>query len=209
VTTLSAGGLCTSLKKFSTKKRLRADDGKQLSISISRIRKTFINKAWEISGNNPLVASKIGNHSLKVMTDYYLEPPPESERKFTMLGEVLTEELKEGDLNKVSEPTPVSRCSDPIAGQFAPNKKGALCSNFLACVRCRSFVVTKDDLYRLFSFYWQVVRTRRKVGSKKWNRYFSHIVRVIDKEIAPKFPIEIITEQKQIAKESPHPFWKN
>ena len=37
---------------------------------------------------------------------------------------------------------------------------------FLNCFRCSSFVVTADDLHRLLSFYWLLVRERGRIGAK-------------------------------------------
>jgi len=179
-----------------------------LNITVSRLRKTYVNRVWELSNNDQVIAAKLGNHTPKVMKDHYLAAPDQATRNFRLMGEVRVEELTSGDCEDVAEITPVSRCADIENGQFAPGKSGALCSNFLACVRCSSFVVTADDLHRLYSFYWSIVREREKVGSKKWNKYFAHITRIIDQDIATQFPEELVRRERNRAKESPHIFWE-
>jgi ribosomal protein L31E len=70
-------------------------------------------------------------------------------------------------------------------------------------------VVTSDDLHRAFSLYWMLVRMRESMGSDAWKRAYGHIIRIIDKEIAPKFDAELVALQRQRAKAEPHPFWRD
>jgi integrase len=185
------------------------DSGKPLRLNTMRLRKTFENRIWMLSGRDLIVTAKLGGHSLKVSSDHYLAAPPEAEKQFRLMGEVLTRELLEDP--KVTalpaENTPVSKCRDSLNGQFAPHRNGEHCTNFLACVRCRSFVVTQDDLWRLYSFYWLLVHEREHIGSRKWSRYYGHIIRIIDREIAPRFAPEVVEAARRKARENPHPFW--
>lgn len=189
--------------------KLLDDNGQYLKLSIMRLRKTFINRIYQLSGQDPLVTAKAGNHTPQVSMSNYLQAPPEAEKEFSLLGEVLTSELLGHENSGVlsAEYTPVSRCKDPLNGQFSPASNDEYCSNFLACVRCRSFVVTEEDLYRLFSFYWMLVYEREYIGAHKWARYYRHIIRLIDKDIVPLFDSEVVEREKTKAKESPHPYW--
>jgi len=70
-------------------------------------------------------------------------------------------------------------------------------------------VITGDDLYRMYSFYWAMIRARNNFGHKTWKKYLRHIVCVIDKNISPQFPVNDIAAVKEKAKTNPHPYWIN
>jgi len=208
---MTSGVISQIIKTWINKYELKDDNGSRLRLNIMRLRKTFENRMYELSGQDPWVTAKMGGHSLKVSNDYYLEAPKEAEKNFRFMGEALTKELlSTPKLSALpSENTPVSKCRDSLNGQFAPHDKAEHCTNFLACVRSRSFVVTEEDLWRLFSFYWLLVYERSQIGSRKWDRFFSHIIRIIERDIVPQFDVDSIEAAKVKAKEQPHPFWQN
>jgi len=70
-------------------------------------------------------------------------------------------------------------------------------------------VVTKEDLYRLFSFYWLIIYEREQIGAKRWSKYFAHIIRIIDRDIASQFDADYVAKIKAEAQANPHPAWKH
>lgn len=122
------------------------------------------------------------------------------------LGEARVHEMRKGKHS--SQKTPLAGCNDNVNGHRAP-KNGSICTEMLGCFRCKDFVVTEEDLYRLFSFYWAVIRERNDFGIKRWNKYLKHIVRIIDNDISPQFDVVFVNQIKEKAKKNPHPFWKN
>lgn len=186
------------------------DDGDPLQLNVMRLRKTFSNRMWELSDGDPFTSAAITGHGIKVQNDHYLEAPPDAEKNWRMMGEVLVESLLEpGSTAAVrKENTPVAGCSDNLYGDRAP-KNGSHCVNFLGCFICKNFVVTGDDLYRVYSFYWLLVRERKRIGARRWSRYYAHIIRIIDKQIAPQFDAEAVAAARQKAKTDPHPFWRD
>jgi len=209
IVNINGDHLRTAAKKWVKSHSLTNDSGSPLRINISRLRKTFINRIWKLSGGDPWVTAKMAGHSLSVSMKHYLEAPKESEKKFQLMGEIRTKELSgEVSLTNNLDNTPVSKCRDNQGGRYSV-KQGNYCTDFISCVRCRNFVVTEDDLYRLFSFYWLIVYERNHIGVKKWSKYFNHIVRIIDHDIAPKFNTNLTRQVKERARIKPHPFWKN
>jgi integrase len=188
-------------------KGLKNDDGEPLRVNISRLRKTFTNRIWELSGGDPFVTAALANHKVKVSQTHYLEAPKEAERDFKYMGEVRVEELTT-PINMIANNTPLSKCSD-IPNRYDNSGNEIYCTNFLSCVRCRNMVVAKEDLYRLFSFYWLIVYEREQIGARRWDKYFAHIIRIIDRDIAPKFEVEYVRTIKEKAKSNPHPAWKH
>lgn len=205
--TTSAQTLAHNIPKWVKEKGLKNDNGDPLQVNISRFRKTFENRIWELTGGDPFVTAALSNHTVKVSQAHYLEAPKEAERNFHYMGKVRTEELLV-NVEVVENNTPVSKCSN-ISNRLDKHGKKIYCTNFLSCVRCRNMVVTKEDLYRLFSFYWLIVHEREQVGAKRWSRYFAHIIRIIDRDIAPQFDEAYVQTIKAEAHVNPHPAWKH
>ena len=195
---------------FCKRHDLRDADGKPLGLNLMRLRKTFENRLFTLSGQDPFLTAKLGGHTPKVSNDHYLEAPDTAERDWHLMGEIRTEELL--SQAKVAplptQNTPVAQCRDTKKGDLAP-KNGEHCQKFLACFRCKSFVVTGDDLYRVFSLYWMLVGQRQRMGASAWKRVYRHIIRIIDREIVPQFDADLVALQRQRAKADPHPFWRD
>ena len=206
---LTSNALTHSIKDLINLYNLVDDDGKPMKLNMSRLRKTFVNRIWELSGQDPLIAARTGKHSVSVANQHYWEAPAEAEQNFKLLGEIRVKNLL--DKNVVSMPkenTPIAGCKDIRHGDLAP-KNGSICTEILGCFRCKSFVVTEDDLYRLFSFYWAVVRGHETFGINKWKKFLRHIMRIIDENIAPQFDQITVKYIRDKAQTSPHPYWRN
>ena len=197
-----------SINAFVDQHQLKTDDGKPLTLNVSRLRQTLLNRVWEMSGQDPLVAARTGRHAVSTGNAHYWEAPPEAETDMRFLGEARVQELLSQPNIIASDRTPVSSCKDVRRGQRAP-KNGEPCQDYLGCFRCKSFVVTGDDLYRLFSFYWAALRNYDTFGGKRWTKYLKQVIRLIDEEIAPHFGQALVNEQRERAKHQPHPFWRD
>jgi hypothetical protein len=209
---LSSGILPVACIKLMKKHTLVDDDNKPLKVNLSKLRKSFSNRMFELSGGDPLVAARLGNHDPKTANDHYWVPPPEAEVNHRTMIEQRTQDLIATDRKGGESPTPIAMCADTKNGQRAP-KNGDHCAEILACFRCKSFVVTKDDLHRLFSFYWALVEDRQTTDTKSWKKHFRHIRQIIDENISPqfdkKFSAKEVNQIKQDAKVNRHPFWKD
>ncbi len=206
VTSLKSNTLIIYTKKWVAAHQLKNDNGEALQVNVSRFRKTFENRIWELSGGDPFVTAALANHTVKVSDMHYLEAPADAEKNFNFMGKVRTDELL-GNVKVIENNTPVSKCSDIPATDKNGNR--IYCTDFLACVRCRNMVVTKEDLYRLFSFYWLIVYEREQIGAKRWSKYFAHIIRIIDRYIVPQFDAEYVQKIRDEAQANPHPAWKH
>ncbi|MCK7550675.1 hypothetical protein [Marinobacter goseongensis] len=207
---LSSEMLRTGIANFVARHDLRDADGQPLTLNVMRLRKTFENRLFSLSGQDPFLTAKLGGHTPKVSNDHYLKAPETAERDWHLMGEVRAEALlSHGKVAPLpTQNTPVAQCRDTRHGDLAP-KNGEHCQKFLACFRCRSFVVTGDDLYRVYSLYWMLVRMRETMGASAWKRVYGHIIRIIDREITPQFDAELVAIQRQRAKVDPHPFWRD
>lgn len=206
-TSLAEGLLLMNIKKFINEYDLQDEDGRTMKLNVSRLRKTFINGIYELSGESLLVAAQQAKHNGTGTLDHYLQAPEQSKRNLGLMGEIRVKELT------CAEPSvPVGHCKDPKNGDRAP-KDGSFCNDFLGCFRCKSFVITGDDLYKLYSFYWAIIRNRGEFGRKDWKRHLRNVLRIVDEEVVPAFAklgqLQRVEAEKERARTNPHPYWQN
>jgi len=159
---LSPQSISSATTKLVSTHGLTDANGDPLRLNISRFRKTFANRVYEIlDGDIYGVASALGN---------------------------------------------TARVTDT-------NEKQVICTSFLNCLRCRHFVITANDLYKLFSFYFRIYSERNKISKHRWEKELSHIPRLIDNYVIAEglrrgiFKQRQIDEAKALAQKNPHPFW--
>lgn len=210
ITALGSGVLGSAAKKLVREADLKDAEGRPIRLNVSRLRKSFINRIFEILDGDILSTAKAAGNSPKVTDSHYLAPSESAQRDWRFMGQVLARELLGGKL--VAEATPAGHCSDTKNGQYAP-KTGVTCTNFVSCLRCRNYVVTADDLFRVFSFYWLIVRERERIPRRKWEKHYAQIVRMIDRDVAQNgvrlktFTLARVEVERERARVSPHPFW--
>ncbi|RTL36436.1 MAG: hypothetical protein EKK53_22770 [Burkholderiales bacterium] len=214
VTDLGAYALASAITKLVDDYKLLDADGKPLKLNVSRLRKTFVNRLYELlDGNVAAVATAAGN-STQVTGRHYLRPTVASERNWAFMGKVLVQELLAGTVGATAR-TPLGQCSDPERGEYAPKRDGSACSSFLNCLRCRNYVVTGDDLWRLFSFYFRILREHANVDRRKWRQQMAHIPRLIDRDVIEAgiargvFKASQVEAARERARHTPHPFWSS
>jgi len=207
ITSLTDTSLYRNIAKFIKKYNLKDEDGRAMKLNLSRIRKTFINGMYELSGESLLVAAQQAKHSGTGTLDHYLQAPRQSKLNLGLMGEIRVKELTSPEPSN-----PVAHCKDPLNGDRAP-KNGTFCNDFLGCFRCKSFVITGDDLYKLFSFYWAIIRNRDEFGRKDWKRHLRNVLRIVDEEVVPEFArlgrLQHVEAEKERARANPHPYWQN
>lgn len=213
VTTLTPRMLYRSTECFVAKHGLTDSDGKPLRINVSRLRKTFGNRIWELTeGNIAITAAALGN-TPRVADQNYLAPDANARRNWRFMGELLVQELLTQTIGATYKVTPVGRCADPVNGQYAPKVEGTTCMNFMNCLRCKHYAVTAEDLYKLFSFYFRVLDERSRMDKKRWAREYAHIPRLIDHYIVEEglrrgtFKSDVVEAARKRARTQPHPFW--
>ncbi|MFJ4455950.1 hypothetical protein ACIP1G_18955 [Pseudomonas sp. NPDC089392] len=188
-------------------------DGQPLRINISRLRKTFGNRIYELTGGDLTTTAIALGNTPQVAGRNYLAPNEDSKRNWLFMGKLLVQELLSGSIGTTYKKTPTGRCSDPINGQYAPKTAGATCTNFLNCLRCKHYAVTAEDLYKLFSFYFRVFAERSHMDKRRWTKEYAHIPRLIDNYIVAEglkrgiFKKSQVESARERAKSKPHPFW--
>lgn len=210
---LTSQNLDRAFRKVVSDHNLIDANGLPFRLNISRLRKTFGNRVFEIlNGDIVATAAALGN-SPKVTGDHYLKADEASKRNWRFMGEILVKELLSNTIGSTHKETPIGKCSDLVTGQYAPKQAGATCLNFVNCVRCKHFAITSDDLYKLFSFYYRVYQERQGMDKRRWAREYAHIPRLIDDYIITEgltrgiFKKLDVDNARKRARSAPHPFW--
>ncbi|MFZ5960704.1 hypothetical protein ACOXVJ_24660 [Pseudomonas knackmussii] len=213
ITAVSNETLLQAAVKLVAEYGLTDSDGNPLRINISRLRKTFANRIFELTdGDLTITAAALGN-TPQVAGQNYLAPDKNARRNWRFMGEVLVQELLTRTIGETYKDTPMGRCADPENGQYAPKREHAICMNFLNCLRCKHYAVTADDLYKLFSFYFRVLAERSRMDKRRWEREYAHIPRLIDRYIIAEglrrgiFKAAAVEAARERARHQPHPFW--
>jgi hypothetical protein len=212
ITALTFGALWYAVGKLVSVYQLRDNDGKPMRINVSRLRKTFVNRVHEILDGDIVATAIAAGNTPENASRHYLRPGEDAKKNWRFMGTCLVEELMKGTLG-ATELTPVGRCSDNKTGEYAPKRGGAVCQSFLNCLRCRNYVVAGDDLWRLYSFYWRILREQPRVDKRRWERHLSHIPRLIERDVIDAGLKRKIFKQAQVdaarerARHDPHPFW--
>ncbi|MCA8492790.1 hypothetical protein [Burkholderia arboris] len=180
VTCLTASTLAKAVVRLINRHKLIDDNGERLRINLSRIRKSYFDRALRNSdGDLAKTANLMGNTPLVAGLNY---PSMNDARKSEaaefinidyvdmLRGDVgtLGEEVNKIDvikikpvgLNSDGEPalilecTPVSGCTDTLNGEYAPHNGYNHCDRYVMCLFCSSFAIvgTVGELWRLFSF---------------------------------------------------------
>lgn len=215
VNALTVGTLKLAIKKLVADHGLTDIDGQPLRINVSRLRKTFANRIFELlAGDLATTAFALGN-TPQVAGRNYLAPSGDARRNWQFMGEILVQELLTRTIGATYQTTPMGRCGDPVNGQYAPKREGAACFSFLNCLRCKHYAVTGEDLHRLFSFYFRVFAERTRMDKRRWTREYAHIPRLIDDYIVAEglrrgtFKPAAVEAARERACREPHPFWSS
>ncbi|MEQ7921284.1 hypothetical protein ABQX22_18965 [Xanthomonas sp. WHRI 1810A] len=213
VATVTSMSMDRSISRLVDEYGLKDSDGKPLRINLSRLRKTFANRIFDLTdGDLAATASALGN-TPRVADQSYLAPSEDARRNWRFMGEVLVQELLTTTIGASYKNIPLGRCGDPVHGQFAPKREGATCMNFINCLRCKDYAVTGEDLYKLFSFYFRVLAERSRMDKRRWAREYAHIPRLIDHYIVAEglrrgaFKAAAVDAARERARTQPHPFW--
>lgn len=210
---LTTSNLHKAFAKISEDLGLTDTEGFPLRVNISRLRKKFGNRIYEIlNGDIAATAIALGN-TPKVTGDNYLAPDENSKRNWRFMGEILVTELLSNKIGASYKDTPTGKCNNSKTIEFSPPYAGATCIQFTNCVKCKHYAVTTDDLHKLFSFYFRVYQEREFMDKKRWAQVFGHIPRLIDNYIIAEglkrnvFKKDEVDIARERARSNPHPFW--
>lgn len=180
VTCLTSRTLGIAIHALIERHRLLGDDGERLRLNLSRLRKSYFERALRNSdgdlaktanlmGNTPSVAAlnypsmnearkavaaefMNGDYINLMRADAGVSGETRAEMRVVMVKPVKTN--PDGSPVVPLERTPVSNCKDSLNGEHAPRNGQTHCDRYVMCLFCSSFAIvgTTDELWRLFSF---------------------------------------------------------
>jgi integrase len=213
IVSMSNGTLERAIKLIVSEYQLTDTDGQPLHINISRLRKTFANRIFELlEGDLVTTAIALGN-TPQVTERNYLAPGENARSNWRFMGEILVQELLTYTIGATYKPTPMGHCGNAETDQSAPMRESAMCFDFLNCLRCKYYAVTEEDLHKLFSFYFRVYEERARMDKRRWARDYAHIPRLINDYIVAEgirrgiFKSATVEAARQRARVEPDPFW--
>lgn len=231
VVSLTDSMVANRLRAIVTREQLKNDRGQRLSIALSRIRRTFTQRIYELSGYDAKVTQELAGHSnMSTTCRHYLSVTERMEQQFSLFQQALAQwaqgneqwvtrkiakqlavpEEEAKQLLSGHNKTHIASCSDSHYGRYAP-KNGEVCTHYMYCFKCPNMVVLKDDLWRLFSFRNALIADRDsgRIPLLIWAEQFSWMVRVIDHGISQLFDQADVNAAKHQAKENPYPLWQS
>ena len=213
VTVLNARRVAAGISYLIARHDLKGDDGKQLQLNLSRLRKTLENRVWALSGGDLIATAIMMGHDPKVADTHYLACTQQMRENATFVGEAMPDIYRSGApvqrvIPILPEKSATGRCKDPYHGDKAP-KNGEPCDDFFSCFTCTSYAIvgSPEDLHRLFSFYWFLEREMKQARTQDWREEFRNTMSLIDRFTADKFEAQLVADAKAQAKVQPLKFW--
>jgi hypothetical protein len=180
VTCLTATTLAYAVADLVDRHGLLGDDSKPLRINLSRMRKSFFDRALRVADGDLWKTANLMGNTVPVAATRY---PSMNDSRKAEAAEFMNEDyvdlMRDGVIDDgeghptprvveikpirapddatptgLPEKTPVSGCKDTLNGEHAPRDGHNHCDRYVMCLFCSSFAIvgTVDELWRLFSF---------------------------------------------------------
>lgn len=157
VTCLNVDSVSTAVSDLVDRHDLRGDDGERLRVNLSRLRKSFFDRALRATdGDLVVTANLMGNTPNVAAMNYPSMNHSRVMEAARFLNEDYTQMIRVVPAASGSPPfsTPVAGCADTLHGELAPRDGHSHCDRYVMCLFCPSFAIagTVDELWKLFSF---------------------------------------------------------
>lgn len=219
---LSQSGLNVGVQWFVRRHGLLGDDGKPLTPTPNRLRKTMEAKLWALSdGDLMAVAAAIG-HTPDVADQHYLSLTDDMKADAACFVGLALPEILRGNktvqapmpvsIRMTVQNTPVGKCANSLTGKHAPHNGKDHCDRFTECLTCPTYVVVGSvkDLHRLFSFQLFLESEIEYMAAPElasWRDHKRELIGLIDRFTTARFARSVVEEAKALAIKTPHPFW--
>ena len=211
------------IRTFAARHNLTDDSGTPLRLNISRLRPTMATELYRRTHDVRCVQRALGHASVETTIRHYISQPIEAERDHAiviagMVGEFTRSEINGKVLIAADGTAPIQNIRNLLAGGYNTaiarcqnpfRVDESVCKKFFTCFRCPNMCVFEDDLWRLLSFYNRLLAERQKISPSHWVKTYGPIIRRIDIDILPHFPITAVNAARLKAKDTPHPTWKS
>lgn len=207
------------------------DDGRPLTLLLSRLRKTH-KALWYLKTGGHMVRFAVG-HSVDIAARHYADIPSMRPLHEATVVEALDDAIRPAakvtatPLLNANEPTAEAQRSTPPNedSHIAPtdiqdvwlascsgfyespfSKSGAPCSHpFWGCLDCRNAVISERKLPAILGFLDFIVTQRSALGAEDWAAKFGHVHARITRQVLPSFSVEVIAAARASLASDPPP----
>lgn len=204
---LTMNDVSGAIRGWLSRRHLFIDEqGQRFWPSSRRFRATLASRAFELAGGDPLVVAKILGNAGPTAATHYVAAPKEAVVEFHQAMGELRQRL-EGAIASFS-PTPVSGCSDPLGGRYAPKNGVTYCERWTNCFKCPNQVITGEDneLWRLYSFYWALQNKSHFLRRTPAWSMVRFAIKAMETAVIERFGQSARSAMDR-ARHNPHPFW--
>lgn len=92
--------------------------------------------------------------------------------------------------------TGVCRCKNPLDSPQPGQRKGHMCTLFLACLTCPNSIYFLEDLPRVIALADHLISLKNSMSKDAWDTLYSQHVRILNEEIIQAFSEEEIANAK-------------
>ncbi|KIX16329.1 hypothetical protein [Paracoccus sp. 228] len=207
-----------TLSQWITRHSIVDDEGRPLTLLLSRLRKTH-KALWYLKTGGHMTRFAVG-HSIDVAAQHYADIPSLRPLHETTVVEALEDAIRPAakvmtapvlianesaadpqrstPLHEDSHIAPtdiqdvwLASCSGFYKSPFS--KSGAPCSHpFWGCLDCRNAVISERKLPAILGFLDFIVAQRTALGAADWAAKFGHVHARITRQVLPSFSAEVI-----------------
>jgi hypothetical protein len=92
--------------------------------------------------------------------------------------------------------TGLCRCRNPLNSPQPGQRKGHMCTLFLACLTCPNALFFQEDLPRVIAFANHLNSLKKTMSKQTWDELYSKQLRILDEEIIGAFSEKDIADAK-------------
>lgn len=207
-----------TLSHWIARHRIVDDDGRPLTLLLSRLRKTH-KALWYLKTGGHMARFAVG-HSIEAAAQHYADIPSLRPLHETTVVEALEDAIRTAakvmatpTLNTNELAVDPQRSMPPYRDSHTAltdiqdvwlagcsgfydspfSKSGAPCSHpFWGCIDCRNAVISVHKLPAILGFLDFIVAQRTALGAEDWAAKFGHVHARITQQVLPSFSAEVI-----------------
>lgn len=201
------------VRRFAERHDLRTLDGTPLDLTLVSLRATGLTLAHAALGNDVIKTQALANHASPDQTRHYISQPltqVEQAATVARLQGRFVEAVRCGsgdalsaadrcDANHAAGVDSLNAsasgflCADPLAGVAPGQRKGRLCTAWLACFTCPNAVIPldADTLARLMRTRDALAEARSNMVLDRWTLLYAPKLEILERDVLPRFPVHM------------------